>query len=142
MEIYNRKVTTAKALSEMKNLFDKVNAKTEESEDMHNFNGNKTFFCKVVADNGLVTCDYNYRSWILTEGTIVFRGGEFMIRVTDEDHEYNPKVIDSSEFIYDIKKINFSDMFNAFTEMLKQYNERAKQKDEQIERFIEIATQF
>ena len=142
MEIYNRKVTTAKALSEMKNLFDKVNAKVEDSDDIKNFVSEKTFFCKVIDDNGLMTSDYNYRSWTLDVGKIAFCNGEFKILVRDDEFNHNSMFITPNCFVREIRKINFPGMFDTFKEMLEKYNERAKQKDEQIEHFLEIAKQF
>jgi hypothetical protein len=142
MEIYERKLTTTKALSEMKNLFDKVNVKVEDSNDIKNFVSEKTFFCEVIDDNGLMTSDFNYRSWTLNVGKIVFCNGEFKILVRDDEYKHKSMYITPNYFVREIRKINFPGMFDAFKEMLEKYNERAKQKDEQIERFLEIVKQF
>ena len=142
MEIYERKLTTEKALEQMKNLFVSLNEHLEE--DIQNYNGDEPFFCIVEHDNGFMIGDYNRREWKTDRARIGFRNGEFCLICYDSgynEHYREYIKIDSGEF-WRIKKINFSEMFDALTKAVETYNEKSKAKDEQIERFLKIASQF
>ena len=139
MEIYERKVTTGKALKELEKLFNSLNDILED--DIINFNENEEFFCVVEHDNGFMCGDFNRREWITDTAKIGYRNGEFCLICYHSNDELNKYRINSDEF-WRIKKINFAKMFTTLELVVKQYNERAKQKDEQIERFIEITSQF
>ncbi len=142
MEIYERKVTTARALEELKKLFVSLNERLEE--DIGNFNGRKEFFCVVEHDNGCMVGDYNRREWETDKAQIRYCDGEFCLlchnSIYDEQIRNHYKV--SADEFWKIKKINFADMFDGLTKAVETYNEKSKQKDEQIERFLEIASQF
>ena len=142
MEIYERKVTTAKALEELKKLFVSLNEHLED--DIQNYNGDEPFFCIVEHDNGFMIGDFNRREWKTDRAKIGYRNGEFCLicynSSIDEQYQDYYK-IDSGEF-WRIKKINFAEMFNALVKAVETYNEKSKQKDEEIERFLEIASQF
>ncbi len=142
MKIYERKLTTEKALEQLEKLFVSLNERLEE--DISNFNGKTEFFAVVVHDNGLLVGDFNRREWKTDKAKIGFRNGEFcLICYSSEIDEWYRDYyrIDSDEF-WRIKKINFSDMFDALVKAVETYNEKSKEKDEQIERFLEIAKQI
>ncbi len=142
MKIYERKLTTEKALEQMKNLFVSLNEHLEE--DIGNFNGAKEFFAIVVHDNGFMTGDFNRNEWKTDRAKIGYRNGEFCLicynfGINERYRDYY--TVNSGDF-WRIKKINFAEMFNTLKEAVETYNEKSKEKDEQIERFIEIASQF
>ena len=142
MKIYERKLTTEKALEQMKNLFVSLNEHLEE--DISNFDGEKVFFAVVEHDNGYLVGDFNRREWKTDRAKIGYRNGEFcLICYSSEFNEWYRDYykIDSGDF-WRIKKINFADMFSALVEAVEKYNEKSKEKDEQIERFLEIAKQL
>ncbi len=141
MEIYERKLTTAKALEELEKLFNGLNAHLEE--DIQNFNGDE-FFCIVEHDNGFLVGDFNRREWKTDKAQIGYRNGEFCLicRNSSFAEKYRDYFKINSDEFWRIKKINFSEMFNALTKAVETYNEKSKEKDEQIERFLEIAKQF
>jgi len=142
MEIYERKLTTEKALEQMKNLFVSLNERLEE--DISNFDGEKKFFAVVEHDNGFLVGDYNRREWKTDKAKIGYRNGEFCLICYDSgyvEHYREYFRIFADEF-WRIKKINFADMFSALVEAVEIYNEKSKEKDEQIEHFLEIAKQF
>ncbi len=142
MEIYERKLTTEKALEQMKNLFVSLNEHLEE--DISNFNGGKEFFAIVVHDNNFMVGDFNRREWKTDRAKIGYRNGEFCLICyncgINERYRDNFR-INADEF-WRIKKINFADMFLALKKAVEIYNEKSKVKDEQIEHFLEIAKQF
>jgi len=142
MEIYERKLTTVKALEQMKNLFVSLNEHLEE--DISNFNGETEFFAIVEHDNGFLVGDFNRREWKTDRAKIGYRDGEFCLICyncgINERYRDNFR-INADEF-WRIKKINFADMFFALKEAVEIYNEKSKKKDEQIEHFLEIAKQF
>ena len=142
MKIYERKLTTEKALEQMKNLFVSLNEHLEE--DIGNFNGAKEFFAIVEHDNGYMVSDFNRKSWKTDRAKIGYRNGEFCLicynfGINERYRDYY--TVNSGDF-WRIKKINFAEMFSALKEVVEAYNEKSKEKDEQIERFIEIASQF
>lgn len=141
MEIYERKLTTVKALEQLEKLFVSLNERLEE--DIQNFNGD-VFFCVVEHDNGFMVGDFNRREWKTDRAQIVFRNGEFCLICYNAS--YNEQYRDNFKINVDdfwrIKKINFSEMFNSLVKVVKAYNEKSKQKDKQIKRFLEIASQF
>ena len=142
MEIYERKLTTEKALEQMKNLFVSLNERLEE--DISNFVSEKKFFAIVEHDNGYLVGDFNRREWKTDKAKIGYRDGEFcLICYNSEFNEWYRDYykIDSGDF-WRIKKINFSEMFSALVEAVEKCNEKSKEKDEQIERFLEIAKQL
>ena len=142
MEIYERKLTTEKALEQMKNLFVSLNEHLEE--DISNFNGKTEFFAVIEHDNGFLVGDFNRREWKTDRAKIGYRNGEFCLICyncgINERYRDNYR-INADEF-WRIRKINFADMFNALKEAVEAYNEKSKVKDEQIEHFLEIAKQF
>ena len=142
MEVYERKYTTGKALEELKKLFVSLNEHLED--DIGNFNGEKEFFCIVEHDNGFMLGDFNRREWKTHKAKVGYRSGKFCLICYESDYagyyrDYHK--IDSGDF-WRIKKINFSDMFSALVRVVEMYNEKSKEKDEQIERFLKIAKQF
>ncbi len=141
MEIYERKVTTARALEELKKLFVSLNERLEE--DIGNFNGDE-FFCVVEHDNGFMCGDYNRREWKTDRAIIGFRNEEFCLICykSSYNEQYRDYIKINADDFWRIKKINFADMFNALVKIVEVYNEKSKQKDEEIERFLEIAKQF
>jgi len=142
MEIYKRKLTTAKALEELEKLFVSLNEHLED--DISNFDGEKVFFAVVEHDNGYLIGDFNRREWKTDKAKIGFRNGEFCLICYDSgyvEHYREYIKINSGEF-WRIKKINFFEMFDALVKAVEVYNEKSKEKDEQIERFLEIAKQF
>ena len=142
MEIYERKLTTGKAVEQLEKLFVSLNEHLEK--DIGNFNGAKEFFAIVVHDNNFMVGDFNRREWKTDRAKIGYRDGEFCLICyncgINERYRDNYR-INADEF-WRIKKINFSEMFNALVKAVEIYNEKSKEKDEQIERFIEIASQF
>ena len=142
MKIYERKYTTEKALEQMKNLFVSLNERLEE--DISNFVSEKNFFAIVEHDNGFLVGDIFRREWKTDKAKIGYRNGEFYFNCYDSgyvEHYREYFRVSVNEF-WRIKKINFADMFSAFVEAVETYNEKSKEKDEQIERFLEIAKQF
>ena len=142
MEIYERKLTTRKALEQLEKLFDTLNEHLED--DIANFNGEKEFFAVVVHDNGYMIGDYNRCEWKTDKAKIGFRNGEFCLICHNSSYDEqwrNYFKITADEF-WRIKKINFGEMFNALIRAVEVYNEKSKEKDEQIEHFLEIAKQF
>jgi len=142
MEIYERKLITVKALEQLEKLFVSLNERLEE--DIANFDGEKEFFAIVEHDNGYMIGDYNRSEWKTDRAKIGYRNGEFCLICYISSYNKRYRVhfkIDSGDF-WRIKKINFSEMFNALVKAVEKYNEKSKEKDEQIERFIEIAKQF
>jgi hypothetical protein len=141
MEIYERKLTTKKALEQLEKLFVSLNEHLED--DISNFNGEKEFFAVVVHDNGLMIGDFNRKVWKTDRAKIGFRDGEFCLICHNSsfDEQYRDFKINSGDF-WRIKKINFAEMFNALVKAVETYNEKSKEKDEQIERFLEIVKQF
>ena len=142
MEIYERKLTTEKALEQMKNLFVLLNEHLEE--DISNFNGGKEFFAIVVHDNNFMLGDFNRREWKTDKAKIGYRNGEFCLICYNSDYnvQYRDHFRLNADEFWRIKKINFADMFSAFVNTVEIYNEKSKEKDEQIEHFLEIAKQF
>ena len=142
MEIYERKLTTEKALEQMKNLFVSLNEHLEE--DISNFNGGKEFFVIVVHDNNFMLGDFNRREWKTDKAKIGYRNGEFCLICYNSDYnvQYRDHFRLNADEFWRIKKINFADMFSAFVNTVEIYNEKSKEKDEQIEHFLEIAKQF
>ena len=142
MEIYERKLTTRKALEQMKNLFVSLNEHLEN--DISNFDGEKEFFAVVEHDNGYAIGDYNRNDWKTDKAKIGFRNGEFCLICYNSsyvEHYREHFKVSANEF-WRINKINFVEMFNALVKAVEIYNEKSKEKDEQIERFLEIAKQF
>jgi hypothetical protein len=85
--------------------------------------------------------DYNRRVWKTDRVKIGYRNGEFCLKCYHSNDELNKYCIYSDEF-WRIKKINFAEMFNALKMVVETYNEKSKEKDEEIERFLEIVKQF
>jgi hypothetical protein len=142
MEIYERKLTTRKALEQLEKLF--VSFYEHLEDDISNFNGEKEFFVVVEHDNGYMVSDYNRNEWKTDRAKIGFRNGEFCLicyNASYDEQWRNYFKISADEF-WRIRKINFADMFNALKEVVETYNEKSKEKDEQIEHFLEIAKQF
>ena len=139
MEIYERKTTTEKALEELEKLFDSLNEHLEE--DITNYNGDKEFFAVVEHDNGYMCGDFNRREWKTDTAKIGYRYGKFCLICYNSDDFFNKYCINTDDF-WRIRKINFPEMFNALKMAVETYNKLSKQKDEEIERFIEIAKQF
>jgi len=142
MEIYERKLTTARALEQLEKLFNSLNDILED--DIINFNENEEFFCVVEHDNGYMCGDFNRREWKTDRAKIGYRNGEFCLicHNASYDEQYRDYFKINADDFWRIKKINFSEMFNALKMIVETYNEKSKQKDEEIERFIEIASQF
>ena len=142
MEIYERKVTTAKALEELEKLFVSLNEHLEE--DICNYNGEIEFFAVVEHDNGYIVSDFNYCEWKTDKAKIGYRNGEFCLICYNSsyDEQWRDYFKITADEFWRIKKINFSELFNALKEVVEAYNEKSKEKDEQIERFLEIAKQF
>ncbi len=142
MEIYERKNTTRFAVEQLEKLFVSLNERLEE--DIANFDGEKEFFAVVVHDNGYMVGDYNRNEWKTDKAKIGYRNGEFCLICHNSsfDEEYRDYFKVSADEFWRIKKINFSEMFNALVKSIEMYNEKSKEKDEQIEHFLEIAKQF
>ena len=142
MEIYERKLTTVKALEQLEKLFVSLNEHLED--DVGNFNGEKEFYAIVEHDNGYMVSDYNRNEWKTDRAKIGFRNGEFCLICYNcgiNERYRNNFRINADEF-WRIKKINFSEMFDALVKAVEKYNEKSKEKDKQIERFLDIAKQF
>lgn len=142
MEIYERKNTTRFAVEQLEKLFVSLNEHLED--DIGNYNGETEFFAVVEHDNGYMVGDYNRSEWKTDRAKIGYRNGKFCLICHNSsfDEEYRDYFkIDSDEF-WRIKKINFADMFIALKEAVEVYNEKSKEKDEQIKYFLEIAKQF
>ena len=141
MEIYERKYTTEKALEELKKLF--VSLSEHLEDDISNFDG-ESFFAVVEHDNGFMFGDFNRREWKTDRARIGFRNGEFCLICYDSGYNehYREYYKVSADEFWRIKKINFSEMFVALKKAVEVYNEKSREKDEQIERFLEIAKQF
>ena len=142
MEIYERKNTTETALAKLEKLFVSLNERLEE--DIGNYNGKTEFFAIVEHDNGYMTGDYNRQEWKTDKAKIGYRNGEFCLicynfGINERYRDYY--TVNSGDF-WRIKKINFAEMFDALTNVVEIYNEKSKEKDDQIERFLEIAKQF
>jgi hypothetical protein len=142
MEIYERKLTTAKALEQLEKLF--VSFYEHLENDISNFNGKTEFFAVVEYDNGYMVGDFNRCEWKTDKAKIGFRNGEFCLICHNSsfDEQWRDYFKISADEFWRIRKINFADMFNALKEAVEIYNEKSKEKDEQIERFLEIAKQF
>ncbi len=141
MEIYERKLTTVKALEQLEKLFDSLNEHLED--DIANFDGGTEFFAVVEHDNGLMIGDFNRRVWKTDRAKIGYRNGEFCLicHNASYDEQYRDFKINSGDF-WRIKKINFAEMFDALVKAVETYNEKSKEKDEQIEHFLKIVKQF
>jgi len=142
MEIYERKLTTVKALEQLEKLFVSLNEHLED--DISNFNGKTEFFAVVEHDNGYMVGDYNRNEWKTDKAKIGYRNGEFCLicHNASYDEQWRDYFKITADEFWRIKKINFSEMFNALKESVETYNEKSKEKDEQIEHFLEIAKQF
>ena len=142
MEIYERKLTTARALEQLEKLFVSLNERLEE--DIGNFNGEREFFVVVEHDNGYMVSDYNRNDWKTDRAKIGYRNGEFCLicHNASYDVQYRDYFKIYADDFWRIKKINFYDMFGALEKVVETYNENSKEKDEQIERFLEITKQF
>mgnify|MGYP007050173444 CR=1 FL=1 len=142
MEIYERKKTTRFAVEQLEKLFVSLNERLEE--DIANFDGEKEFFAIVEHDNGYMPGDYNRNVWKTDRTKIGYRNGELCLICHNSsfDEEYRDYFKVSADEFWRIKKINFSEMFNALKEVVEAYNEKSKEKDKQIEHFLEIAKQF
>ena len=142
MEIYERKLTTARALEQLEKLFVSLNERLEE--DIGNFNGEREFFVVVEHDNGYMVSDYNRNDWKTDRAIIGYRNGEFCLicHNASYDEQYRDYFKINADDFWRIKKINFYDMFSALEKAVETYNENSKEKDEQIERFLEITKQF
>ncbi len=142
MELYERKYTTNAGLKQMQRLFESLNEHL--ADDISNFDGNKTFFCRVEGDNGLFCNDLNFRSWKMTVATIVYRDGEFEIYVEDEpDIEYcHTDIVAADEFVDRIEKIDFQALIEALEDAVELYNNNSLIKDESIERFLRIVGEY
>ena len=113
MEIYERKLTTVKALEQLEKLFVSLNERLEE--DIANFNGEKEFFALVEHDNGYMVGDYFRNDWKTDRAKIGYRNGKFcfICHISGINERYrNYFKINSGDF-WRIKKINFSEMFSA-----------------------------
>ena len=142
MEIYERKLTTRKALEQLEKLFVSLNEHLEE--DIGNYNAVKEFFAVVEHDNGYTVDDYRRNDWKTDRAKIGYRNGEFCLICYNSsyvEHYRDYYKVNADEF-WRIKKIDFSEMFNALVKAVEIYNEESKEKDEQIEHFLEIAKQF
>lgn len=140
MEMYERKYTTTFALKEMEKLFTTINEKL--TDDINNFDGKFTFFCRIEQDNNLYKNDFNYRSWHITVGKVVYRDGKFAIKVRGTDEYY-----ENSEVLYPtsfgkIEKIEFDKLIDALNDVIALYNEKAKEKDVSIENFIKTVEKY
>jgi len=91
MEIYERKLTTEKAVEQLEKLFVSLNERLEE--DVGNFNGAKEFFAIVVHDNNFMVGDFNRREWKTDRAKIGYRDGEFCLIC------YNCGINDDTEII-------------------------------------------
>ena len=142
MEIYERKNTTRFAVEQLEKLFVSLNEHLED--DIGNYNGGTEFFTVVVHDNGLMIGDFNRREWKTDKAKIGYRDGEFCLICHNSsfDEQYRDYFKVNADEFWRIKKINFSEMFNALIRAVEAYNEKSKEKDEQIEHFLEIAKQF
>ena len=142
MKIYERKLTTRKALEQLEKLFVSLNERLEK--DICNFDSEKEFFAVVEHDNGYTVDDYRRNDWKLDRAKIGYRNGEFCLichKSSYNEHYQEHFKVSADEF-WRIEKIDFSEMFNALKEVVETYNEKSKEKDEQIEHFLEIAKQF
>ena len=142
MKIYERKLTTRKALEQLEKLFVSLNERLEK--DICNFDSEKEFFVVVEHDNGYTVDDYRRNDCKTDRAKIGYRNGEFCLichKSSYNEHYRDYYKVSDDEF-WRIEKINFADMFNALKEAVETYNEKSKEKDEQIEHFLEIAKQF
>lgn len=142
MEIYERKLTTAKALEQLEKLFVSLNEHLED--DLINFDGEKEFMAVVEHDNGYVVGDFNRYDWKTDRAKIGYRNGEFCLICHDSDYNEHYRdyyKIGTDEF-WRIRKIDFAEMFGALVKVVEAYNEKSREKDEQVERFLEIVKQF
>ena len=142
MEIYERKNTTRFAVEQLEKLFVSLNEHLEE--DISNFNGETEFFAVVEHDNGLLFGDYNRREWKTDRAKIGYRNGEFCLICYNSgfDEQYRDYFKVSADEFWRIKKINFAEMFSSLVKAVETYNEKSKEKDEQIEHFLEIVKQL
>ena len=142
MEIYERKLTTVKALEQLEKLFVSLNEHLEE--DITNFDGEKEFFVVVEHDNGYMIGDYNRNDWKTDRAKIGYRNGEFCLicHNASYDEQYRDYFKINSGDFWRIKKINFAEMYNSLVKAVETYNEKSKETDEQIEHFLEITKQF
>ncbi len=140
MKIYERKLTTGKALEQLEKLFVSLNEHLEE--DIGNFSG-ETFFAVVEHDNGLMEGDFNRKTCKTVRAKIGYRNGEFCLICPNSGYNDWPDYfrLNADEF-WRIKKINFAEMYNELVKAVETYQELSKEKDEQIERFLEITKQF
>ncbi len=88
--------------------------------------------------------DFNRKEWKTDRARIGYRNGEFCLICYNFgiNERYRDHFKVSADEFWRIKKINFADMFSAFVNTVEIYNEKSKEKDEQIEHFLEIAKQF
>ena len=142
MEVYERKYTTEKALEQMKNLFVSLNKHLDE--DISNFDGEKAFSAVVEHDNDFMVGDFNRHEWRTDRAKVGFRDGEFCLICYDSGivEYYRQYCSVFAEEFWRIKKIDFAGMFDALVMAVVEYNKKSKEKDKQIERFLEIAKQF
>jgi hypothetical protein len=142
MEIYERKKTTRFAVEQLEKLFVLLNEHLED--DISNFNGKTEFFAVVEHDNGYMVGDYNRSEWKTDRAKIGFRNGEFCLICYNSgfDEQYQDYFKVNADDFWRIKKINFAEMFSSLVKAVETYNEKSKEKDEQIEHFLEIVKQF
>lgn len=139
MKLYERKYTTAEGLSQMRALFDALNAKL--TGDLKNFDSGHTFFCRYVKDNGRSVGDLYYAEYVLNQGEVVYRNGMFKVRVCDADNEDLSKLLEPDLFDQ-FEKMAFCDMMESLADACEVYNKRTAGKDEDIKRFVNIVGAF
>jgi hypothetical protein len=154
IEVADRKLTTSAGLTALAELVGKLESKMVG--DLHNFESKKTFFCRVDDDNGLMTSDYNYASWTLTEGKYAYKDGRIVLVVgstekVDGESMYRPNILSSGKYhndskttIYDeeIEKIDFAGAVDALIELATVYTAETRAKDEEIERFLKFSEEY
>jgi len=137
MKIENRKNTTEAGLEALRVLITGLEEKMKN--DIKNFEViGHDFFCVEKFDNGRSCGDYHYVSWYNDTGRLVFKNGKIEIKTTsDENQRWN-----DNEGILEIFKISFPKIIEALEALVKEYNERSKKKDEDIEKFLKLVRSF
>lgn len=143
MKLAERKYTTRTAMAELGALFDSINSRNLE-DDIAPIES-AGFAIRAHDSNGYNPSDYNYNEWFYHIGRIVCRNGVISIEAceTDAENYYEPRyrVYSPGEY-WHISRVDFAGLMHALKTVIEKYNTLSAQKDDEIERFLNVIKEW
>lgn len=143
MELAKRKYTTRKALDELGALFNSINNRNLEDDLPPIYS--EGFALRAHDSNGCNRSNYNYNEWFYHTGRIVYRNGIISIEgyETNDENYYEPRSrVYSPDEYWHISRVDFTGLMHALKTVVENYNTLSAQKDDEIERFLNVVKEW